>query len=141
MSAPTPDPVLVALAARNPELDPIRWRVRLADNTRELLAGEKVDTDDSRMLRFKMVDGTVREFACGEWTSATAMPGPPGPDLDKIIFRLYMFGLADQHDIINRGAWLQAQPEWIENERDLGADDTAALSDAERFHLLRKSGL
>lgn len=139
--ATAPDPLLVTLANMNPELDAIRWRVRLADDTRAYIAGEKVETDDSRVLCFRLDDGTLREFAAGEWTSATGMPGKPEPVLSEIIFRLYMFGEADTHDILNPGSWLIAQPEWIAREREHYKDDPVGLASVENLHFLRSRGL
>lgn len=139
-SRPEADPVLVALAARNPEFDDLRWRVRLPDGSRTYIAGEKVDTDDGS-LRFLLDDGTVREFPRGDWASAVGLPGKVEPDLDQIIRRLHLFGLASHLDIINQGSWLQAQPEWIEEERRHLAPGSTELADMERIHALRAMGL
>ena len=134
-----PDPVLVALANRNPELDDLRWRVRLPDGSRAYIAGEKVETDDGS-LRFVLDDGTVREFPRGDWASATGLPGKVEPVLDQIIRRLHLFGLADDYDVLHQGSWLQAQPEWIEEERRHLAPGSTELADMERIHTLRKMG-
>lgn len=139
--ASEPDPVLTAIAASYADLDAIRWRVRLADGTRLFIAGERIqDADsDSRVLRFAMADGTEKTFQRGEWASATDIGGPPGPDLDKIIRRLHLLGLASHLDIINQGSWLQRRDEWIEHERKVATP--AELAAAEHNHALRKMGL
>jgi hypothetical protein len=140
-SRPEADPVLVALAARNPEWDAIQWRVRLPDDSTEFIAGRRDVDVDPRTLRFDLDDGTVRTFDADEWTSLVAMPGPVEPDLDAIIFRAFMFGEATQRDMLRSGGWLQAQPEWIEEERRHLAADSAELADMERIHALRAMGL
>jgi hypothetical protein len=133
------DPVLVALAHKHPELDSIRWKVRLRNNRAEFISGDKADPTSSGSLRFLLDDGTEREFARGEWLSAVAMPGTVEPNLDQIIRRLHLFGLASHLDIINQGAWLQAQPEWIAHER--GVASPSELDQSERAHALRRIGL
>lgn len=140
LTMPETDPLLRALAAKHPDLDPIRWIVRLPSGARVHVAGDKVATDDSRRLVFALDDGTQQVFEHDEWSSAIAAPGKVGPDLDQIIRRLHLFGLADLHDVINQGAWLQAQPEWIERERIVEGASALALADAERIHALRKMG-
>lgn len=137
----TADPVLVALANRNPDLDAVRWRVRLPDNNYVTIMGERIDTDDSRRVLFVLDDGTKQAYESGEWVSLVAAPGKVEPVLDQIVRRLHLFGLADNGDLINQGAWLQRQPEWIESERAHLADDPAALANIERIHALRKRGL
>lgn len=137
----TPDPVLIALGDAHPELDAIRWRVTLPDGSRGFIRGERIAHPDPGTLLFLDDDGTTIEFAPGEWTSLLAMPGKPAPDLDAIAYRLLIFGLIDNRTYLNRGGWLQAQPEWIAAERAALADDPAALADAERIHTLRKMGL
>lgn len=133
--------VLVTLADMNPELDPIRWRVTLSNGSREYIAATQIEDGDRRALRFAMDDGTTREFVAGEWNSMVGMPGKPEPVLSQIIFRLFMFGEADQHDILNPGSWLQSQPEWIESEREHYKDDPVGLATMERIHFLRSRGL
>jgi hypothetical protein len=133
------DPVLVALAAKHPELDAVRWIVRLPDGTVEHIAGDMVASGDSRVMMFNLDDGTTRKFGLGEWLSARGTLGTVAPVLNDIIRRLHAFGLADGHDILNQGAWLQAQPEWIAYEREHATP--AELADAERIHAVRKMGL
>lgn len=135
------DPVLVALANRSPGLDAVRWLVRLPDDTYVAIEGERVETGDSRRLLFALDDGTEQPYEAGEWVSLIAAPGKVEPVLDQIIRRLHLFGLADDRDIINQGAWLQAQPEWIDAEREHLTDDPTALANSERIHTLRKMGL
>lgn len=136
-----PDPVLVALAAARPDLDAIRWRVTLPDGSRGFIRGERVEHPDPGTLLFLDDDGTTQQFGPGEWSGLLAMPGKPAPDLEAIAYRLLIFGLIDNHTYLNRGGWLQAQPEWIAAEREHLADDPAALANAERIHALRKMGL
>lgn len=133
-----PDPVLVALADAHPELDAIRWRITLPDGSRGFIRGERIEHPDTATLLFLDDDGTTIEFAPGEWTSLLAMPGKPAPELDAIAYRLLIFGLIDNHAYLNRGGWLQAQPEWIAAERVALADDPAALATMEDIHRLRR---
>ena len=86
-------------------------------------------------------DRLAQDALARESTSATGLPGKVEPVLDQIIRRLHAFGLASHLDIINQGSWLQAQPEWIESEREHLADDPTALADMERIHALRAMGL
>lgn len=118
MTTDTANPVLVALANRRPEFDGIRWRVSVNPGTipsREYIRGDKIDTGDSRVLAFRLDDGTEKRYGPGEWVSAVGMPAKcDGTDLAAIVHREYMFGEADMLDIVQAGAWLQRQPEWIE---------------------------
>ena len=141
MSEPPPSPVLVALANAHPELDDIRWRVTLPDGSRGFIRGKRIRTVDARALRFLCDDGTTQEFKAGEWHSLLAMPAKPAPDLEAIAHRLLIFDLIDNRTYLNRGGWLQAQPEWIAAEREALADNPAALADMENIHRLRRAGL
>lgn len=136
--AADPDQVLVALADAHPDLDAIRWRLTLADGSRGFIRGDRIEHPDPGALLFRNDDGTTQEFAPGEWSALLAMPGKPAPELEAIAYRLLIFGLIDNHAYLNRGGWLQAQPEWIAAERDALADDPAALATMEDIHRLRR---
>lgn len=135
------DPALAALANAHPELDAIRWRVTLADGSRGFIRGDRIEHPDPGTLLFLDDDGTTQEFAPGEWRSLLAMPGKPAPTLDAIAYRLLIFGLIDNRTYLNRGGWLQAQPEWIAAERAALADDPKTLAVMEDIHRLRQMGL
>lgn len=144
MSAPTrPDhDLLVAFTNAWPELDAVRWRVRLPNGQWTYIEGDKIDhPTDPCGLAFTLDDGTTREFAMGEWTSASGIPGKPEPDAGKIVARLFMFGLADLEDMRDPNSWLIAQPEWMAHQRTRLDNDPEALRPYERMHTLHRLDL